>query len=241
MINCTICQKEVEIKTPGSYVDVLDCGHILSKPSQTRVIGSGANAVEASEITQKLTKVTELPKINGNDLVARALSTVNQTYEDFFNSENPIIEEMIAEHGKDNAVLIFTAIHAHLNKVLFATNRFRNLYYVKIEQLRKEVEDRAVKELISNHEFNPDFDKLTPKPKKIKTLDKRHSTEIDKARTAIGGLTDKDGKPLDVTKMLSNLMWKKDEKKDKEKTDYKEGLNKIKESILNKDDKKEEN
>lgn len=229
LANCSICKKEVSITTPGQYTDMLECGHIIMKTSSVSALKLGAaDAVEAESISKTLTKARELPKIDGNDLVMRILSTVNQTYEEFFNAENPLIDDMIKEHGKDNAVLIFTAIHAHISKILFVNNRFRNLYYIKIEQLRKEVEDKAVKELISTHDFH--YENLKPSPKKIKTPGSKSGTDIDQARKGLGGLTTKDGKPLDVTKFMTNLMWKKD----KEKEDYKAGLESIKKDIADK-------
>lgn len=226
LVFCDKCQKEVKIILPGAFTQILECNHVIIKTSVESAIKSGAGSlVEAQSISNQLSQTKELPKIDGNELVTRALSTVSQHYEDFFNAENPIIEDIVKKHGKDNAVLIFTAIHAHLSKTLFAVNRFRNLYYVKIEQLRKEVEDKAVKDLIQNHDFH--YDALKATPKKIKNTNTKTGTDIDKAKAGLAGLTDKDGKPVDVTKVLANLMWKQDKKKE----EYKEGLDKIKESI----------
>jgi len=226
---CSICQKEVGIKLPGQYTDILECGHIVVKTPISNIVAKGATAVEAEEISKKLEKISELPKIDSADLINRALSTVNQVYEDFFNAENPLIEELIREHGRDQAILVFIAIHSHLSKVLFCVNRFRNVYYVKIEQLRKEIEDKAVKELIQNHDF---FYEAPKAPKKPRTIGGKLATEIDKAKVALGGLTDSKGNPVDVTKVLANLMWKK-----KPDEDYKAGLDKIKESIQSKEPK----
>jgi hypothetical protein len=198
------------------------------KVNRLDVMAKGADATEAETITKTLSKARELPKIDGNDLVMRALGTVSQVYEDFFNAENPMIEDIIEKHGKDNAVLVFTAIHSHLSKTLFCINRFRNLYYVKIEQLRKEIEDKAVRELIQNHDFN--YENLKPTPKKPKVS--KTGTDIDKAKQGLAGLTGKDGNPVDVMKIMGSLMWKK---KDEEKVEYKAGLDKIKESIKSKE------
>lgn len=231
---CTKCEKEVNISQPGQYVDILECGHISSKSSIPDLVSKGATPVEAVKIKSHLDKINELPKIDAGELVTRALNTVNQTQEEFFNAENPLICDVIEQNGKDNAVLIFIAIYAHMTKTLFGLNRFRNLYYSQIEQLRKEIEDKAVKELIQDHDFH--YDNLkAPAPKRIKTASNKQATEIDKAKQGLSGLTTKDGKPLDIMKVMGSLMWKADKEKDKEKQDYKAGLDKIKESITSKD------
>lgn len=233
LVNCSKCNKEVKITIPGNSVDILECGHALMKTSVSTAIKSGAaSGVDAVTISNALTQVKELPKINGNELVSRALSTVNQHYEEFFNAENPIIEDIIKEHGKDNAVLVFTAIHAHLSKVLFAVNRFRNVYYVRIEALRKEVEDKAVKDLISNHDFH--YENVAPKPKKIGKVGKT-GTDVDKAKVSLGALTKADGTPIDITGFMSKLMFNK--KAIDKKHEYQDGLDKIADSITSKESK----
>lgn len=235
LTTCSKCGKEVEITLPGTYSDMLSCGHIIVKLSSTGTLAKGSNAVESASIAETLKKTSELPKINGNDLIQRALESSSQGYEDFFNAENPIIDDVIKEHGRDNAVLVFTAIHAHLSKSLFALNRFRNIYYIRIEALRKEIEDKAVKELIQNHDFHFDPSSLI-KPKKVKSTGTKTGTDIDKAKIGLSGLTDKDGKPVDVMKLMGSLMWKGDSKKELEKKEYQEGLDKIK-GELNSDSK----
>lgn len=235
---CPTCKTEKAITNQGKYATVLECNHVVTAIPVSEIIRNNpnSNGVEAARISEQLSRTTELPKIDSNELINRALSTMTQTYEEFFTTENPTMDDIIKEHGKDNAVLIFTAIHSHMSRVLFTLNRFRNFYYTRIEQMRKEVEDKAVKELISNHDFH--FTPTDKKPKKIKTVYGKTGTDIDAAKEAMGKLTDKNGNPIDVTKVLANLMWKKSPAelaKDAEKTDYKAGLDKIKDAITSKE------
>jgi len=233
---CPTCKEEKAITNQGKYATVLECNHVVTSiPIADIMKNNVTTGVEAARISDQLSKTTELPKIDSQELINRALSTMTQTYEEFFTTENPTMDDIIAEHGKDNAVLIFTAIHSHMSRVLFTLNRFRNFYYTRIEQMRKEVEDKAVKELISNHDFH--YTPTDKKPKKVRTV-LQSGTSIDAAKEAMGKLTDKDGNPIDVMKVLSSLMWKKtpaDLAKESEKNDYKAGLDKIKESITSKE------
>jgi len=122
-------------------------------------------------------------------------------------------------------------------------SRFRNLYIQHIEELKKEVEDKAVKELISSHDFYyKDLEnKAGQKPRKIKTPNSQTGDSVSKAKESIGKLTDKDGRPLDMMKVFGGLFGGKSEKqkeKESEKEDYKKGLENIAASIFGK--KKEE-
>jgi hypothetical protein len=231
---CPTCKVEKKITSEGKYATVLECNHVVTSIPVSDIIKNNpsSNGVEAARISESLQRTTELPKIDSKELVERALSTMSQTYEEFFTTENPMMDEIIAEHGKDNAVLIFTAIHSHMSRVLFTLNRFRNFYYTRIEQMRKEVEDKAVKELISNHDFH--YTPTDKKPRKIKTV-LQSGTSTDDAKKGLGSL----GLTSDqAMKFMTNLMWKKspaDLAKDAEKSDYKAGLDKIKESITSKE------
>lgn len=231
---CPTCKEEKAITSAGKYANVLECNHVVTAVPVSDIVKAGANGSEAVEIQKKLETVKELPMIDSKELIDRVLSTMSQEYEDFFTAENPLMEDMISEHGRDNAILIFTAIHSHMSKVLFTMNRFRNFYFTRIEQMRKEVEDKAVKDLIQNHDFH--YTPSDKKPKKVKTIgDKvlsKDKNNMHVAKEAMGNLKDKDGNPVDMTKLLASLMWtKKDEEKQNEKEEYKAGLDKIKESI----------
>lgn len=230
---CPQCKQDVEILTPGKYAIVLTCNHVITSMPLAESVKHGASGVQAAEISESRKKIEDLPKIDTSELIERAIKSLAQTQEEFFTSENLIIEDLIKEHGKANASLMLIAIHHHMSRVLFTMNRFRNFYYTQIESMRKEVEDKAVKELIQNQDFY--YTPSDKKPKKIKTALSKTGTDIDKAKEALGQLRDKDGNPLDVTKVLANLMWKSDSKKDKEKADYQAGLDKIKESIAHKE------
>ena len=238
---CKQCGSDKEIVTPGKYANVLECNHVLTSIPASDILKSNpqSNAVEAQNISESLNRIETLPKIDHNELIERATRGLIENYEDFFTTESVVIEDLIKEHGKDNALLIMTAIHAHMSKVLFTMNRFRNFYYATIEKMRKEVEDKAVKELIQNHDFH--YTPTDKKPKKIYQKLSKSGTDVDAAKKAMAGLTDKDGKPLDVMKVMANLMWKKtpnDLVKDMEKDDYKAGLKKIADSIQSKDSEK---
>jgi len=256
-MHCKICNEEREVQTPGSYAHVLTCGHLVTNIPTHEIIKQGANPTQAEEIQKKVNKTQELPAIDTQEVVTRALSGMKQNSENFFTSENQLIEDLIKEHGADQAVLIFTSIHSHMSHVLFTMSRFRNLYFTAIERIRKDIEDKAVKDLVQNHDFYyKDLDQAKnnpPKPRKLKI-----GTDIDKAKESMKGLLDKDGKPIDVTKVLAALMWKKtpeqiaQEKieaeelakqkeldrlaKEARKASYKNGLSNIIESITKKDD-----
>ena len=235
---CPKCNEEKEIQTPGKYAQVLICGHIITHIPTSEIINRGASATQAQEIQKKLEKTETLPVIDTQEVTTRALSSMKKNYEEFFTSENQLIEDLIKEHGKDKAILLLTSIHSHMSHVLFTMSRFRNLYIQHIESLKKEIEDKAVKELIQNHDFYyKDLDH-TKKPKKIKTITSQGDT-IAKAKENLKGLTDKDGKPLDMMKVFGSLMWKDpkvEEEKKKEKEDYKKGLESIAASIFAKKD-----
>lgn len=233
---CKLCNEEKEISIPGNYSQILTCGHCITIGKVSDAIRLGSiSAEQAVKDVEKMSKAETLPDINSEELISKVLASTNQTYEQFFTSENPLIDTIIKENGKDNGVLILTAIHSHLSRILFDVNKFRNLYQIRIDEMRKDIESEAVKALIQNHDFyyTPQSFK-TPKPKSIKK-----STAMDVARSGLSGLTDASGKPLDVTKLMANLMWKgQSSKKEEEKKDYKSGLDKIKENIVSKDDEK---
>lgn len=212
---------------------------MVTKVPVAAIVAQGATPTEAKDIQDKLAKTAELPKIDANELIERALRSTSQTYEEFFTAENVIIEDAIKEHGKDNAVLMFTAIHSHMSKVLFTLNRFRNVYFTQIEQMRKEVEDKAVKDLIQNHDFH--YTPSDKKPKKIKTIGDKiansNANQMEKLKESMGQLTDKDGKPIDMIAFVAKMKWgtsRKELEKKEEQDSYKAGLEKIKESITKK-------
>lgn len=236
---CPTCKEEKDIISAGKYANVLSCNHVVTAVPVSDIIKQGANGSEAVSIAQATARVEELPKIDSKELIERALSSMSQTYEDFFTAENPLIDDMIKEHGKDNAILIFTAIHSHMSKVLFTMNRFRNFYFTRIEQMRKEIEDKAVKDLIQNHEFH--YVPSDKKPKKVKTIgDKvltKDKNQMHAAKEAMAGLKDKNGNPVDMMAVMSAMSWGKSNAevaKETEKADYRAGLDKIKESLTTK-------
>ncbi len=234
---CPTCKEDREITSAGKYANVLSCNHVVTAVPVSDIIKQGANGSEAVDIANKLARTQELPKIDSKELIERALSSMSQTYEDFFTAENPVMDDIIKEHGKDNAIMMFTAIHSHMSKVLFTMNRFRNFYFTRIEQMRKEVEDKAVKDLIQNHDFH--YTPNDKKPKKIKTIgDKvltKDKNQMHAAKEAMSGLLDKDGKPVDMMKVLASMNWgSKDAAKEAEKDDYRAGLKKIQDDITKK-------
>lgn len=240
MVHCQICNSDKEITTPGQYANVLSCGHVVTGMTPTQVInsnikndnGNTPTLVEAAQISEKIQKTEELPEIDKDDLVKRALATMTQHYEDFFIAESTIIEDLISQYGNDKTVLILTAYHEHLSRVLFAVGRFRNMHFNRIESMRKEIESQAVKELIANHDFYHNPNTAAKKP--LKPRSPKINTEMGKAKEALSGLTDKDGKPIDVTSLVGKLMWgqsKKELEEADKKEDYKAGLDKIADSI----------
>ena len=240
---CKTCQSDKIILTPGKYSQALECSHIAIGVPVSEIIkqkndeGNKPTATEAAQISTKTNRIENLPEVDSEGLVNRALTTMVQSYEEFFVTESILIEDIIKEQGKDKAVLTLTAIHWHLSKVLFTLNRFRNVYYARIEQLRKEIEDKTVRELITNH----DYYYTSPEKKPVKPRNPKLSTETDKLKQNLAVLTDNKGNAIDVTAIYGKLMWgqsKKELEEKEKKEDYKAGLDKIADSITKKSDNK---